>query len=188
MPADTYSNIEYKMHDKTPAAQRRRLRQNKNKTIFKMNIGNQSKTVRPSSRGNQNFEAARCYKSRKNAVRRSSRSNQNFEAATGYKSRKNAVRHSSRSNQNFEAARFYKARKDKIGTVKATLTLGKTNPTWTPSKYKYHKARLTTKYKVSTNCKVIRKGRLPHRKKHTPYGPYNIPHMVLCTKQGPDNA
>ena len=37
-------------------------------------------------------------------------------------------------------------------------------------------------------CKNIRKGSLPLRNKHTPYGPYNIPHMVLCTKQGPDNA
>ena len=26
------------------------------------------------------------------------------------------------------------------------------------------------------------------RNKHTPYGPYNLPHMVLSTKQGPDNA
>ena len=30
--------------------------------------------------------------------------------------------------------------------------------------------------------------RAEHSHKHTPYGPYNLPHMVLCTKQGPDNA
>ena len=27
-----------------------------------------------------------------------------------------------------------------------------------------------------------------YRNNHTPYGPYNLPHMVLCTKKGPDNA
>ena len=33
---------------------------------------------------------------------------------------------------------------------------------------------------------IIIWARETHR--HTPYGPYNLPHMVLCTKQGHDNA
>ena len=43
--------------------------------------------------------------------------------------------------------------------------------------------------RASLYCKInIQKARLAYRNKHTPYGPYNLPHMVLCTKQGPDNA
>ena len=196
-----------------------------------------AKTVRPSTRGNQNLEAARCYKSRKNAVRTSSRGNQNFEAARCYKSRKNAVRASSRGNQNFEASRFYKTRKDKTIKAPTALTEDLTSVRTNPPKYKFHKVRIPTKHKghkVRTTtykghkvqmpytrkykipktsgyghvsyktrnppeskdptpkaicCKEIQKNRLlPHRTKHTPYGPHNIPHMVLCTKQGPDNA
>ena len=53
-----YSSIEYKILDKTPAAQHQRKRHNNNITKLKTK---QSKAVRTSSRGNQNFEAARCY-------------------------------------------------------------------------------------------------------------------------------
>ena len=76
--------------------------------------------------------------------------------------------------------------------------------------HKGHKVQIPAKYKVQMPCHrhvtyrmrnstkhkdgkseppgICCKGRLPHRNKHTPYGPYNIHHMVLCTKQGPDNA
>ena len=94
-----------------------------------MSIENQPKTVRPSSRGNQNIEAARCYKSRKNAVRPSSRSNQNFEAARCYKTRKDG-NGATRIPTNLTA-------------VKPNLTAVKTNPL----KYKFHKVQTPTKYK-----------------------------------------
>ena len=78
------------MHDNIPAAQCLGTRQNRNKPKLKTKIGSHSKTVRPASRGNQNFEAARCYKSRKiKAVRTSSRGNQNFKAAQCFRIRLN---------------------------------------------------------------------------------------------------
>ena len=217
------------MHDKTPAAQHPRTRQNINKTKL---IGNQSKTVRPSSRGNQNFEAARCYKSRKNAVRPSSRSNQNFEAARCHKTRKDGpvkvptpvkilIANKANLTRTPTKYKFHKVRipskyeghKVRIPTKykghKVRMpTKYKGHKVQIPAKYKGHKVRMPTKYKlhkiqipcprhvnivessahIPTRYRDIRKDRLPHRNKLTPYGPYNIPHMVLCTKQGPDNA
>ena len=111
------------------------------------NSQNQPKTVRTSSRGNQNFEAARCYKSRKNAVRASSR-----------------------GNQKLEAARYNKSRKDGNAKNPANLTAVNTKLTNPP-----------------LQCKDARRGRPSQQNKHTPYGPHNLPHMVLCTKKGPDN-
>ena len=83
-------------------------------------------------------------------------------------------------------------------------------------KYKFHKVHkvqiscsrhVTPKYKlhkmpVSCGCYVTPTASPPrtllqyvgnemepaYRNKYTPYGPYNLPHMVLCTKKGPDNA
>ena len=244
-PDTKYGSTEYKTLVNIPAVQHHRTSKHRNK--IKIKTG-QSKTVRPSSRGNQNFEAATYFKYRKYAVRPSSRGNQNFEAARCYKSRKNTARPSSRSNQNLEAARCYKSRKDKTGSdkaptldtkltvVKTNLTSDEANPARTTPIYKYHKVRIPTKYKghkvriitmprgrkvqilftrkykllkaiiphrrtnlakhnnprplalVPLHRKAIQKGRLSHWNRHTPYGPYNLPHMVLCTKQGPDNA
>ena len=125
------------MCDKTPAAQNQRLKQNKNKTKLKIN---QPKTVRSSSRGNQNFEAARCYKARKNAVQRSSR-----------------------SNQNFEAARCYKTRKANIGIVKGPTPNTKPShpkrmPSRTPTKHIGDKEQISTQpkgHKVQIPCTRI---------------------------------
>ena len=68
-----------------------------------------------------------------------------------------------------------------------------------PTKYKFHKVQIScrrhvrrdtaspTTSRTLLHC-VKRKMEPAYRNKHTPYGPYNLPHMVLCTKQGPDNA
>ena len=40
----------------------------------------------------------------------------------------------------------------------------------------------------SHNLKDLQTKWARHTPKHTPYGPYNLPHMVLSTKQGPEHA
>ena len=214
------------MHKITPAAQHLKTRQIKLKTKIKY----RAEAVRPSSRGNQNFEAARCYKSRKNAVRISLRTHQNFEAATSYKTRIARL----------DNAKILTAVKTNLTAVKPILTDVKTNLTGESTKYKFHIVRIPPKYKghkvqtptthkgqtlrmqsprkyklhkvqvshvhrVTQRTSAKRKNNKPdsttpelkyskdkevppQRKKQTPYGPYNLPHMVLCTKKGPDNA
>ena len=190
------SSIECNAQDNLPNWQYPRTRQNTNKTKLKIK---QVKTVRPSSRGNQIGEAARCYKTRKNAVQSSSRGNQNLEAARCNKSRKN-------DNKEVKDPTNLTAVKTNLTAVKTNLTSVKTTFT---TKYKFNKAIVTlprlrhvawrTRRQTIHNnsdslnlaplhCNEIRQGRLPHLNKHTPYGPCNLPHMVLCTKQGPDNA
>ena len=137
-PDNAYSSAEYKLHDNMPTESPLRAKRTKSKSKLKTN---QSKAVRPSSRGNQNFEAATYLRSRngKNVIqaKRIGYKTDNTYSSIGYKMHGNipdvqaqrkrqtknrpnfktnqpkAVRHSSRGNQNFEAARCYKTRKGK---------------------------------------------------------------------------
>ena len=227
-------------------AQDHRTRQTNSKNKLKTG---QHKTVRPSSRGNRNFEVARCYKSRKNAVQPSSRGNQNFEAARYYKARKSGDE-AAKTPTNLTAVKTnppkYKLHKVRIPTNykghKVRIpTKYKGHKVQTPTKHKGHKVRTPTMYKgqkvqmphtrkykfhkiscprrmtcrrnydkaehpahrvtcrlkggksehpahKAIYCRNLRKGNPLYQNKRTPYGPYNLPHMVLCTKQGPDNA
>ena len=58
-----------------------------------------------------------------------------------------------------------------------------------PRKYKLKPTATTTRtpfhYKVNRD---IKRAKIVQQNKHTQYGPHNLPHMVLSTKQGPDNA
>ena len=184
------SSSKYKDRDNTYTSKHLTLEHN---TVSNTRVRYQPKAVRSSSRGNQNFEAARCYKSRKHAVRLTLRTHQNFEATTHPKTRKNGS----------GIDKALTAVKSNLTPVKTNLTAVKSNLTKTPTKYKFHNERTPVEYKdhkvqkpyalkykiykVQSKEDCCRNG-LPQRNTHTPYGPYNIPHMVLCTKQGPDNA
>ena len=122
------------------------------------------KAVRPSSRGNQNFEAARCYKARKDR-------SESDKIPTNL----------TRAPTNLTAV------KTNLTAVKTNLTAVKTNPMRTP-RIEHRDNKSEHIGPKAIRCKEVREDRLPQRNKHTPYRPHNIPHMVLCTKQGPDNA
>ena len=192
------------------------------------NIKNQPKAVRTSSRGNQNFEAAGCCKTRKigsEAVKTLTAVKPNL---TAVKTNLTAVK--TNLTRTPTKYKFHKARtptKYKGHKVRPSTSY-KGHKVQIPAKYKGHKVQIphTRKYKFHkeqiscfhpvtysprtaskhkapkypkanksdstaheiTYCKELSKGSMPHQNKHTPYGPHNLPNMVLCTKKGPDNA
>ena len=154
----------------------------------------------------QNFEAARCYKTRK----------ENITAAYTNLTAVKTTRADVKSNRMFKFHKVripteYKGHKVQIHKVQIP-TKYKGHKVQMPStrKYKFHKVQITCVRRVTSNPKVLdlqykdnpeatvhakphyktkaHESRMPHQNKHTSYGPYNIPHMVLGTKQGPDNA
>ena len=53
-----------------------------------------------------------------------------------------------------------------------------------PAEYKSRMQNIHRIPLIKTNHRLGTK----HKQEHTPYGPYNLPHMVLYTPKGPDHA
>ena len=150
-------------------------------------------------RDSQYFEAARCNKTRKNG-------NETAKIPTNLTAVKTNLT-AAKTNLTDESTK-YKFHKVRIppkykGHKVQTQTRHKGHKVQI-RKYKPHLScfhRVTRRTRIPANHKDDKsdstpprimycrtKGMLPRRNKHTPYGPHNLPHMVLCTKKGPDNA